>query len=39
MDVTSVMDFGIILGALLAAILAGRFAPAWKISDRRSPPR
>jgi uncharacterized protein len=32
MDVTSVMDFGIILGALLAAILAGRFAPVWKIS-------
>lgn len=31
-DVTSVMDFGIILGALLAAMLAGRFAPAWKIS-------
>ncbi|MGH9219587.1 MAG: YeeE/YedE family protein, partial [Vicinamibacterales bacterium] len=27
LDVTSVMDFGIILGALLAAILAGRFAP------------
>jgi uncharacterized protein len=34
LDVTSVMDFGIILGALLAAILAGRFAPAWKISGR-----
>ena len=34
MDVTSVMDFGIILGALLAAILAGRFAPALKISGR-----
>jgi len=33
-DVTSVMDFGIILGALLAAILAGRFAPAWKASNR-----
>ena len=32
MDVTSVMDFGIILGALLAAILAGRFAPVLKIS-------
>ncbi|HJU44132.1 MAG TPA: YeeE/YedE family protein [Vicinamibacterales bacterium] len=31
-DVTSVMDFGIILGALLAAILAGRFAPVLKIS-------
>ena len=34
MDVTSVMDFGIILGALLAAILAGRFAPVLKISGR-----
>ena len=34
MDVTSVMDFGIILGALLAAILAGRFAPVLKISLR-----
>ena len=34
MDVTSVMDFGIILGALLAAILAGRFAPVWRASGR-----
>jgi uncharacterized membrane protein YedE/YeeE len=34
MDVTSVMDFGIILGALLAAILAGRFAPTLAISRR-----
>ena len=32
MDITSVMDFGIILGALLAAFLAGRFAPVWRIS-------
>jgi uncharacterized membrane protein YedE/YeeE len=32
LDVTSVMDFGIVLGALLAAILAGRFAPRWQIS-------
>ncbi len=39
MDVTSVMDFGIILGALLAAILAGKFAPVGKSPDRRSPPR
>jgi uncharacterized membrane protein YedE/YeeE len=31
-DVTSVMDFGIILGALLAAILARRFAPTWQVS-------
>lgn len=34
LDVTSVMDFGIMLGALLAAILAGRFAPAWRIPGR-----
>lgn len=33
-DVTSVMDFGIILGALTASMLAGRFAPTWKISCR-----
>lgn len=33
-DVTSVMDFGIIVGALLAAILAGKFAPVWKASNR-----
>jgi uncharacterized membrane protein YedE/YeeE len=30
-DVTSVMNFGIILGALMAAGLAGRFAPAWRV--------
>ncbi|WP_284154800.1 YeeE/YedE family protein [Algicella marina] len=29
---TSVMDFGIILGAMIAAGLAGRFAPIWKLS-------
>jgi uncharacterized membrane protein YedE/YeeE len=34
LDVTSVMDFGIILGALTASILAGRFSPAWSISGR-----
>ena len=34
MDVTSVMDFGIILGALLAAMLAGRFAPVWNMPAR-----
>lgn len=34
MDVTSVMDFGIILGALTAAILAGKFAPVWQVSNR-----
>jgi len=33
-DVTSVMDFGIIAGALLASALAGRFAPTWKIPLR-----
>ncbi len=31
-DITSVMDFGIILGALLAAGLAGKFLPVWRIS-------
>ena len=33
-DITSVMDIGIILGALLAAGLAGRFAPSLKIPLR-----
>ena len=33
-DVTSVMDFGIMLGALLAAALAGRFAPARLVPGR-----
>src|SRR6202035_4251546 len=33
-DVTSVMDFGIVLGALLAAGLAGKFAPSWKVPLR-----
>jgi hypothetical protein len=33
-DVTSVMDLGIILGALGAAGLAGKFAPAWRVSAR-----
>jgi uncharacterized membrane protein YedE/YeeE len=31
-DVTSVMDFGIIIGALLAAGLAGKFHPHWRIA-------
>jgi len=31
MDVTSVMDFGVILGALAAAAIAGRFAPVWRV--------
>lgn len=30
-DITSVMDLGIILGALLAAGMAGRFAPVWRV--------
>jgi len=33
-DVTSVMDFGIIVGALLAAALAGRYAPKFRIPLR-----
>ena len=33
-DITSVMDFGIILGALLAAGMAGRFAPVWRVSAK-----
>lgn len=33
-DVTSVMDFGIILGALAAAGLSGRFAPVWRVPAR-----
>ena len=33
-DVTSVMDFGIMLGALVAAGLAGRFAPTWRLPAR-----
>ncbi len=33
-DITSVMDFGIIGGALLAAALAGRFSPTWRVPLR-----
>ncbi|HEY5644799.1 MAG TPA: YeeE/YedE family protein [Pseudomonadales bacterium] len=33
-DITSVMNFGIVLGALAAAGLAGRFAPAWRMPLR-----
>jgi uncharacterized membrane protein YedE/YeeE len=33
-DVTSVMNFGIVLGALTAAGLAGRFAPTWRVPAR-----
>jgi uncharacterized membrane protein YedE/YeeE len=34
-DVTSVMDFGLVLGALLGAGLAGRFAPRRRVPLRR----
>jgi uncharacterized protein len=30
-DVTSVMDIGVIVGALATAALAGKFAPVWKL--------
>ncbi len=33
-DITSVMDFGIILGALLAAGLAGKFSTTWTVPLR-----
>jgi uncharacterized membrane protein YedE/YeeE len=33
-DVTSVMDVGIILGAMVAAALAGRYAPVWRVPLR-----
>jgi len=33
-DVTTVMDFGILLGALTASGLAGRFAPSWRVPLR-----
>jgi uncharacterized membrane protein YedE/YeeE len=33
-DVTSVMDVAIIIGALLAAAMAGRFAPIWRVPAR-----
>ena len=31
---TSVMNFGIVFGAMAAAALAGRFAPVWRLSRR-----
>lgn len=31
-DSTSVMDFGIVLGAMLAASLAGKWKPVWSLS-------
>jgi uncharacterized membrane protein YedE/YeeE len=33
-DVTSIMNFGIVAGALLASLLAGRFAPTWRVPAR-----
>jgi uncharacterized membrane protein YedE/YeeE len=33
-DVTSVMDIGIVLGAMMAAGLAGRYAPVWRLPLR-----
>jgi len=33
-DITSVMNFGILLGALIAAGVAGKFAPVWRIPAR-----
>jgi uncharacterized membrane protein YedE/YeeE len=30
-DITSVMDMGILLGALMSAGLAGRFGPRWRV--------
>lgn len=35
-DVTSVMDIGIVLGALLCAGLARKFKPEWRISMRHA---
>jgi uncharacterized membrane protein YedE/YeeE len=33
-DITSIMDFGIIFGALLASGLAGKFHPGWRVPLR-----
>ena len=33
-DVTSVMDIGIVLGAMAAAALAGHYAPVWRLPLR-----
>ncbi|MEP2705653.1 MAG: YeeE/YedE family protein [Roseibium sp.] len=33
-DTTSVMDFGIIFGAMAASALAGKYAPIWKLTRR-----
>lgn len=34
-DITSVMDFGIIFGAMLAAALTGKYAPAGTVKPKR----
>lgn len=34
-DTTSIMDFGVIIGAMLAAALAGKFAPEASINGKR----
>ena len=34
-DVTTVMDIGLMLGALAAACAAGKFAPVWKVPARQ----
>lgn len=33
-DVTTVMDIGIVIGAMTAAALAGRYAPVWRVPLR-----
>ncbi len=33
-DITSIMDFGIMIGAMLAAGLAGKFKPSWYVPLR-----
>ncbi len=33
-DITSIMDFGIIIGAMLAAGLAGKYKPSWYVPLR-----
>lgn len=35
-DITSVMDFGIMLGAMLAAVMARKFKPGWHVSARHA---
>jgi uncharacterized membrane protein YedE/YeeE len=34
LDVTSVMDFGVVFGALFAAVLAGNFVVKWRLGAR-----